>query len=618
MESQQKQGRVQSNGSVGATASTGTLTAETTTGRRPTAETATFVYKMRHSCAHVMAQAVQHLYPGTQFGIGPAIDDGFYYDFDSPHQFTPDDFPVIEAEMRKIIAANYPFEFREVTRDYARNFFDTTHQTYKVDLIDRFPADERITFYVDGDFTDLCAGPHLERTGQIKSFKLRSVAGAYWHGDEHNAQLQRIYAVAYETDAEVEQYFQRIEEAKRRDHRRLGKDLGLFTLSDDVGPGIPLFFPKGEMLRHLMESYVREAQTRYGYQHVWTANLVKVDLYKKSGHYDAYREAMFPFMKDEDAEYVLKPMNCPSHMTLFNAEQHSYRELPLRYAEFATLYRYEKSGELSGLARVRAITQDDCHIFCTEDQVQEEFARALALVREVLSTYGFHDYWIRLSLRGDKEKYIEGAERWARAEEMLRSALDASGVSYIPVTGEAAIYGPKADFIAHDVLGREWQISTIQVDMIQPSRLGCFYTGEDGQPHTPVVLHRAVTGCTERFMALIIEQFAGAFPLWLSPVQAAIIPIADRHNDYANTVADTLRAVGMRVEVDSRREGMRSKIRDAQLQKTPYMLVVGDKEAQNNQVAVRLRTGEDLGAQPLADFQAMATKLIAERSLKLQ
>jgi threonyl-tRNA synthetase len=399
----------------------------------------------------------------------------------------------------------------------------------------------------------------------------------------------------------------------------LGKELGLFTLSDDIGPGIPLFFPKGEIIRHLMEEYVRDTQTRYGYQHVWTAHLVKVDLYKKSGHFDAYRESMFPFMTDDENgnEYVLKPMNCPSHMTLFNAEQHSYRDLPLRYAEFATLYRYEKSGELVGLARVRSLTQDDCHIFCTEDQVQEEFARALALVKEVLATYGFTDYWIRLSLRGDKEKYIEGTENWARAEQMLRDSLDASGVQYVPVTGEAAIYGPKADFIAHDVLGREWQISTIQVDMIQPGRLGCQYIGEDGQAHTPIVLHRAVTGATERFLALLIEQYAGAFPLWLAPVQAQIIPIADRHNDYANGVAATLKEAGMRIEVDARREGMRSKIRDAQLQKTPYMLIVGDKEAQNDQVSVRLRTGEDLGAQPLDEFKTRATTIIRERGFAL-
>ena len=584
---------------------------------RATERTGTFLYRMRHSTAHVMAQAVQRLFPGTRFGIGPAIEDGFYYDFDSPHQFTPDDFPAIEAEMRKIVAEDYPFVLSEMARPEARRFFVERDQTYKVDLIDRLPADERITFYTDGDFIDLCAGPHVASTGQIKAFKLRSVAGAYWHGDEHNPQLQRLYGVAFETPQEVERYFWQIEEARKRDHRRLGKELELFTLSDEIGAGIPLFYPKGEIVRHLMESYVRELQTRYGYQHVWTANLAKVDIFRRSGHFDAARDVMFPFMEDEGTEYVLKPVNCPSHMTLFNTLQHSYRELPLRYAEFATLYRYEKSGELSGLTRVRSLTQDDCHIFCTEEQVQSEFALALNLVKEVLNTYGFHEYWVRLSLRGEGEKYIEGGDRWERSEQMLRDALESQGVSYVPVTGEAAIYGPKADFIARDLLGREWQISTIQVDMILPSRLGCQYIGEDGQPHTPVLLHRAVTGSSERFMALLIEHYAGAFPLWLAPVQVEVIPIADRHNAYADRVAGALRAVGLRVDVDNRREGMRAKIRDAQLQKVPYMLVVGDKEEREGQVAVRLRTGQDLGPRALADFQAMAVRLVAEKSLEL-
>lgn len=575
------------------------------------------LFRMRHSAAHVLAQAVLRLFPETKLGIGPAIADGFYYDFDSSHQFSSDDFPAIEAEMRKIVAADYPFVLSEVSRENARQFFVERHQTYKVDLIDSFDPRERITFYTDGEFVDLCAGPHVASTGQIKAFKLRSVAGAYWRGDAHNPQLQRIYGVAFETPEEVAQYFWRLEEARKRDHRRLGKELELFALSDEVGPGLPLFFPKGEMLRHLMEGYVRDLQTRYGYQHVWTGHLVRTSLYKKSGHFEAYRDAMFPFMRDGDDEFVLKPMNCPSHMTLFNQQQHSYRELPLRYAEFATLYRYEKSGELSGLARVRSLTQDDCHIFCTEAQVYDEFARALALIREVLATYAFTDYWVRLSLRGKGAKYIAGEEKWERSEAMLRSALDSAHVSYTAVEGEAAIYGPKADFLAKDVLGREWQISTIQVDMIQPARLGCVYIGEDGQEHTPVVLHRAVTGATERFMALLIEHFAGAFPLWLAPIQAVVIPIADRHNDYAERVASQLRERGIRVEVDSRRESMRAKIRDAQLQKTPYMLIVGDREQEAEAVAVRVRTGQDIGSQPLATFLAMAQSLISSKSIQL-
>ncbi|MCL4543271.1 MAG: threonine--tRNA ligase [Chloroflexi bacterium] len=575
------------------------------------------IFRMRHSTAHVLAQAVLHLFPGTKLGIGPAIEDGFYYDFDSEHQFSTDDFPAIEAEMHKIIKADYPFVLSDVQREKARRYFAEQNQVYKVDLIDGFSESERITFYTDGDFVDLCAGPHVESTGKIKAFKLRTVAGAYWRGNAKNSQLQRIYGVGFETSEEVDRYFRQLEEARKRDHRRLGKELGLFVLSDDVGPGIPLFFPKGEMLRHLMEGYVREVQTRRGYQHVWTGHLARTSLYKKSGHFDAYRESMFPFMQDDDDEFVLKPMNCPSHMTLFNQQQHSYRELPLRYAEFATLYRYEKSGELSGLARVRSVTQDDCHIFCTEEQVQEEFERALALIREVLGTYGFESYWVRLSLRGEGEKYIAGEEKWARSEEMLRDALENTGVDYVPVRGEAAIYGPKADFITKDVLGRDWQISTIQVDMIQPARLGCTYIGEDGQEHTPVLLHRAVTGATERFLALLIEHFAGVFPLWLSPVQAVVIPIADRHNDYGMSIAARLRDAGIRTEVDNRREGMRAKIRDAQLQKVPYMLVVGDREQQQEAVSVRLRSGQDLGATPVASFIAMATQLIESRSLQI-
>jgi threonyl-tRNA synthetase len=395
----------------------------------------------------------------------------------------------------------------------------------------------------------------------------------------------------------------RLEEAKKRDHRKLGKELGLFYFSEEVGPGLPLFTPKGEMLRYLMEGYVREVQTRFGYQHVWTGHLVKEDLYRRSGHYDNYKDSMFPPMVDENVAFRLKPMNCPSHMTLFNEMgRHSYRELPLRFAEFATLYRYEKTGELTGLTRVRALTQDDCHIFCTEAQIGSEFSLALHLIQEVLARYRFTDYKVRLSLRGEGGKYVQDDEKWSKAEAALRSALDASGVDYFEATGEAAFYGPKADFMARDVLGREWQLSTIQVDFIQPARLGLSYIGEDGQEHTPVVLHRAVTGSTERFLGVVIEHFAGAFPVWLAPVQAVLIPIADRHLEYARQVAEMLKAEGLRAEVDERGERMNAKIRDAQRQKIPYMLVVGDKEMEQNEVALRLRSGENPGAMPVAEF----------------
>src|SRR5919199_3433465 len=490
----------------------------------------------------------------------------------------------------------------------------------KLDLIDEFAQrGEELSIYHHGDFTDLCRGPHVHDTSELGVFKLMSVAGAYWRGDEHNPMLQRIYGTLFPTQDELDAYLQQLEEARRRDHRRLGKELGLFVFSEDVGPGIPLFLPKGETLRHIMEEFVRETQTRHGYKHVWTGHVVKEDLYRRSGHLQHYSEVMFPPMDDGEDRYRLKPMNCPSHMTLYKAELHSYRDLPLRYAEFATLYRYEKSGELNGLTRVRSVTQDDCHVFCTPDQVQEEFGRALDLITEVLDAYGFHDYRVELSLPdlSDTTKYIAEPEKWALAERALRDAMDASGMQYTPVVGEAAFYGPKADFMARDVLGRQWQLSTIQVDMIQPARLGLEYLGEDGARHTPVMLHRAVTGSTERFMGVIIEHFAGAFPVWLSPLQAVVIPVADRHLAYARKVQENLSAKNLRVEVDDSQNSMQKKIRDAQLQKVPYMLVVGNNEAASESAALRLRTGEDLGALPLHEVRARLLERVKTKSLDL-
>lgn len=585
------------------------------------------LYKIRHSCAHVMAQAVMEMFPGqAKIAIGPPIEDGFYYDFDLPRPLTPDDLEAIEKRMRQIIAAGHPFLRREVSASEARAQFQG--QPYKLELIDGLeqggfdeygnPLEEKpvISFYTHDTFTDLCRGPHLEHTGQINpaAFRLMNVAGAYWRGDENNVMLQRVYGTAWRTSEELEAYLWRLEEARKRDHRKIGKDLGLFHFSDDIGPGLPLFTPRGEMVRYLMEQYVRETQTRYGYQHVWTGHMVREDLYKRSGHYDNYSELMFPPMVDGDILMRLKPMNCPSHMILYREMgTHSYRDLPLRFAEFATLYRYEKRGELSGLARVRALTQDDCHVFCTEAQIESEFALALNLIREVLATYRFTDYRVRLSLRGETGKFVHDDEKWEKATAALKAALDANDVDYFVAEGEAAFYGPKADFLAKDVLGREWQLSTIQVDFIQPSRLGCEYIAEDGQPRTPVLIHRAVTGSTERFMAVLIEHFAGAFPVWLSPVQVMVIPIADRHQAYAQQVAERLRAGGLRVEVDGRTERMQAKIRDAQLLKIPYMLVVGDKEAEAGAVSVRLRSGEDLKAMPLAQFENLAREAVARR-----
>jgi threonyl-tRNA synthetase len=584
-----------------------------------------FLYRIRHSTAHVMAQAVLEKFPEGKIAIGPAIEDGYYYDFDLPRSLTPDDLQAIEKRMRQIIAGKHPFIRRELSADEARQIFKD--QPYKQELIDGLeqggmdehgnPLTEKpvISIYTSDTFVDLCRGPHVEHTGQINpsAVKLMSVAGAYWRGDEKRPMLQRIYGTAWKTSQELEQYLWKLEEAKKRDHRKLGKELGLFYFSDDIGPGLPLFTPKGEMLRHLMESYVRDVQTRYGFQHVWTGHLVKEDLYKRSGHYDNYKDVMFPPMVDENITFRLKPMNCPSHMTLYKEMgRHSYRELPMRFSEFCTLYRYEKTGELSGLTRVRSLTQDDCHAFCTPEQVESEFSLALQVIQEVLARYQFSNYRVRFSLRGEGGKYVQDDEKWAKAEAALRSALDANHVDYFVAKGEAAFYGPKADFLATDVLGREWQLSTIQVDFIQPARLGLSYIGEDGQEHTPVVLHRAVTGSTERFLGVLIEHFAGAFPVWLAPVQAILIPIADRHLDYARQVANRLKIAGLRVEVDERPDRMNAKIRDAQNQKIPYMLVVGDNETEQGQVALRLRGGENPGPVTLEAFLARARKEIEE------
>src|SRR5450759_92192 len=584
----------------------------------------TQLYRIRHSTAHIMAEAVLEVFPGGKVAIGPAIEEGFYYDFDLPRPLTPEDLAVIEKRMRQIIGGNFPFVRREIGAEEARQIFST--QPYKLELIDGLerggfdedgnPLTEKpvISTYTHDTFVDLCRGPHVERTGQINSsaFKLMSIAGAYWRGDEKNAMLQRIYGTAWQTSKELEDYLWRLDEAKKRDHRKLGKELGLFYFSEDIGPGLPLFAPKGEMLRHLMESFVRDVQTRNGFQHVWTGHLVKEDLFKRSGHYDNYKDSMFPPMVDENVTYRLKPMNCPSHMTLYKEMgRHSYRELPMRFSEFCTLYRYEKTGELTGLARVRALTQDDCHTFCTPEQIESEFSLDLKIIKEVLERYRFTQYRVRLSLRGSGGKYVQDDEKWTKAETALRASLDANSVDYFEAIGEAAFYGPKADFMARDVLGREWQLSTIQVDFIQPSRLGLTYIGEDGQEHAPVVLHRAVTGTTERFMAVLIEHYAGAFPVWLAPVQAVVIPIADRHLEYAQKVAAQFRASGLRVEVDERGERMNAKIRDAQNQKIPYMLVVGDKEMENTQVALRLLGGENPGPINLDDFLARATQDMA-------
>ncbi len=588
------------------------------------------LYRIRHSAAHIMAQAVLEVFPEAKIAIGPPIEDGFYYDFDLPRPITQDDLTKIEARMKEIIKGGHDFVREEITPEQARELFKD--QPYKLELIDDIlsrgtdeygnplPEGQRpvLSIYRHDTFVDLCRGPHVQNSREInpKAVKLMNIAGAYWRGDENKPMLTRIYGTAWQTPKELRQYLQWREEAQKRDHRRLGKELGLFYFApDEIGPGIPMFTPKGEIVRHLLESFVREVQTRYGFQHVWTGNIVKEDLYAKSGHLQNYADVMYPPMVDEKSgeRFRLKPMNCPSHMTLYKKMgKHSYRELPLRFSEFATVYRYEKKGELHGLTRVRSLTQDDCHIFCTPDQIQSEFAMLLDLVQEILGRFNLTDYQVRLSLRGEGGKYVDDPEKWNQAEAALRAALDASGLDYVEATGEAAFYGPKADFIAQDTLGREWQLSTIQVDFIQPARLGLTYIGPDGEEHTPVVLHRAIMGSTERFMGVLIEHYAGAFPVWLAPVQAVLIPIADRHVPYCEKVAQELRLAGLRVEVDDSSARMNAKIRTAQKQKVPYMLVVGDKEVEAGQVAVRLRSGENLGPMLVEAFLEKAQADIAE------
>jgi threonyl-tRNA synthetase len=591
------------------------------------------LYKIRHATAHILAQAVIEFFAPTPvlIAIGPPIEEGFYYDFGLPRTLTPDDLKELEKRVKKIISRNVVFQKRVITPAEAQTLF--ADQPYKLELIEgllKGGLDEygnplqtapELSIYTHGVgekvfFTDLCRGPHVVNSQEINAnaVKLMHTAGAYWRGDEKRPMLQRIYGTAFETPADLETYLWRLEEAKKRDHRKLGQALGLFYFAEDVGPGIPLFTPKGEMLRYVMEGYVRDLQTRYGYSHVWTGHLVKEDLYRRSGHLENYADVMFPVMEDteKNVRFRLKPMNCPSHMTLFREMgKHSYRELPMRFAEFATLYRYEKSGELSGLTRVRSLTQDDCHIFCTPEQIENEFSLALQLITEVLTRYRLTDYRVRLSLRGVGGKYVQDDDKWAKAEAALRAALDKNGVAYFEAAGEAAFYGPKADFIAKDALGREWQLSTIQVDFIQPARLGLSYVGEDNQEHTPVVLHRAVTGSTERFLGVIIEHFGGAFPVWLAPVQAVIVPITDGHLPYCQQVAAQLKAIGLRAEVSDGNDRMNAKIRHAQQQKVPYMLVVGDAEQASGAVAVRLRSGENLGALSVTDFIAHAQQAIA-------
>ena len=557
---------------------------------------------MRHSVAHVMAEAVMALFPEAKLGIGPAIADGFYYDFDLPRPLVPEDLVLIEEQMRKAISKNSPFIREEVDRQRAREIFAS--QPYKLELIEELPDDQVLSIYRQGPFVDLCRGPHLDVTGQIGAFKLLNTAGAYWRGDEHQPMLQRIYGTAFETQAALDDYLHRLAEAERRDHRKLGRELDLFSIHEEAGPGLVLWHPKGALVRKLIEDFWREEHAKRGYELVFTPHIFKVGLWKTSGHWEMYRENLYSPMDVDGQDYIVKPMNCPGHILMYKTRIHSYRELPLRWAELGTVYRYERSGVLHGLARVRGFTQDDAHIFCRHDQLEDEIIGVLELARFMMKTFGFDEYQILLSTR--PEKYAGTIEAWDQATATLERALRRFGLPYKIDPGEGVFYGPKIDIKLQDALGRAWQGPTIQVDFNLPERFEVTYRGDDGQEHLVAMIHRTVLGSMERFLACLIEHYAGAFPVWLAPVQAVVIPIADRHIDYARQIEAELRVDGLRVQVDARSERMNSKIREAQFQKIPYMLVVGDKEVAASTVSIRLRTGEDLGPQPLSQFKAIA------------
>ena len=596
------------------------------------------LYRIRHSAAHIMAEAVLSLFPEAKLAIGPPIEDGFYYDFDLGKDedgkaitFSPEDLAAIEERMKALLKQNTGFEQSAMSIDKAREFF--SNQPYKLELISELAAgkvDENgdpisepvddVSIYRQRNFVDLCRGPHVSSTKKIRAnaVKVLRSSGAYWRGDESRPQLQRIYGTAWHNRLELDGYLKRLEEAKARDHRHLGKELGLFHISPTVGTGLPLWLPKGTILRDTLEGFLREAQVERGYLPVLTPHIAKLDLYKISGHYPYYSDSQYTPIDIDGEEFLLRPMNCPHHIEIYKSEPKSYRDLPYRLAEFGTVYRYEKSGELSGLTRVRGFTIDDSHLFVTQDQLEEEFINVINLIQYVFGAMGLDDFRARLGTNDpDADKYAGESEMWVKGIEAIRRAADKVGLDYSVEAGEAAFYGPKLDFIFRDVLKREWQLGTVQVDFWLPERFELEYTGEDGQKHRPVMIHRAPFGSLERFVGILIEHFNGAFPLWLSPVQAVLIPITDNHLDYARKVAEELRAAGMRVEVDASSSRMNAKIREAQLQKVPYMLVVGDKEVASNAVAVRTRNNEDRGAVSVDEFKQGALELIRSKSMNL-
>jgi len=571
---------------------------------------------MRHSAAHVMAEAVQSIFPEARFGIGPSIDNGFYYDFELPHSLTPDDLPVIEAKMGEIINANEPFVNEEVSKDEARKLFAA--QPYKLELIDEIP-DEKVGLYRQGTFVDLCRGPHVSSTGKIKSFKLVSIAGAYWRGSEKNPMLQRIYGLLFLSDKEMDDYLELQEELKKRDHRKIGKDLDLFVFSDLVGKGLPLFTEKGSIIRRELEQFVVDEETKRGYKHVYTPDLANIALYKTSGHYPYYKDTMYPVMKVEEEELMLRPMTCPHHFELYSSRPRSYRELPFRIAELAKQFRYEKSGELTGLMRVRSFCLADSHIICQPDQAISEINSVLDLIEYVASVLGLKagdNYRYRLSLgdREDNVKYYQDDAAWDFAEDVLRTVLLQRQASYFEAEKEAAFYGPKIDIQMRNFAGKEDTAFTVQYDFVMPKRFGLTYIDKDQMEKEPIVIHRSSIGAIERTMAFLIEHYAGAFPVWLSPVQVVVIPLADRHLEYARKLGAELTGEGVRAKVDDRSERMNLKIRQAQMEKVPFMLVVGDKEVAEGTVSVRLRSGKQLSSQPFERFKETVKVAIATKS----
>lgn len=590
------------------------------------------LYKIRHSLAHIMAQAVTEMFPTkTKIAIGPPVEDGFYYDFDLPRSLAPDDLEAIERRMKEIVKEGHSFFSKEVTAEEARKIF--SDQPYKLELIDEIEQgnlDENgkfegksekpvISTYQHSDFVDLCRGPHVKDTIEInpESFRLLSVAGAYWRGDSDNKMLQRIYATAWETPKELEEHLQRLEEAKKRDHRKLGKELGLFILSPEVGPGLPLWLPKGASVRRVIEDFVLQEELKNNYQIVYTPHLGKKSLWVRSGHWALYQDKMYAPSDTEGIEYLAKPMNCPMHMMIYKSRMRSYKELPVKLAETATVYRREQAGELIGLLRVRSITQDDAHIFVRSDQLKDEFISVLDQAIYRLQIFGFKDFEMWLSVRDprNKDKYLGSDETWEGAEGAVAESLKKRGWEFTRAEGEAKFYGPALDVMIKDCLGRKWQCSTIQVDFMLPERFGLEYIDKDGKRKRPIVLHRALLGSMERFVAILIEHYAGKFPVWLAPVQAIIIPISDRHQDYSWKVSQDLKSNGLRIEVDDRAETLQAKVRDAQLQKIPYMVIVGDREIKSESVSVRLRSGEDLKSMPIDQFSQRILTDVAKREI---